>query len=68
MPITNGVFSNRYQEQEDYEYHCGAEFFPYIILREIEEPEPPIIVEEIEEKNSFFKNILAMIKFKLFKI
>lgn len=74
MPITNGVFSNRYQEQEDYEYFCGAEFFPYIIINETEEveeiqpSEPSVIVNKTEEKGSFIKRVLAMIKFKLFQI
>ena len=71
MPMVNGMFSNRYQEQEDYEFLCGAEAFPYVILRETDEPEPTAEVEEsvkLLQEVSFFKRLLSKIKFQYFKL
>lgn len=66
MPIINGVFSNRYDDSDDYEDYCGMESYPYVILRESEEL--PITPSEVpKEKMSFLKRVSAMIKFKFFK-
>ena len=64
MPILNGVFSNRYQEHEDYEFLCGAEAYPYVILREEEAVELPVAQKVAKEETSFLKRISARMKFK----
>jgi len=67
MPIVGGIFSNRYQEQEDYEYLYGAESFPYVILRETEKEQSiPVVTEKPKQQVSFFKKLLGMIKFPNF--
>ena len=63
MPIVSGIFSNRYNDPEDYEEFIGAESFPYVILRESQEPEE-WITEPNKQPVSFFERIVTMMKFQ----
>ena len=66
MPIVSSSFSsNRYNDFDDYEDFCGLECFPYVSLREHEEP-TPVLIEPNKQPQapSFFNRIFAMVKFQ----
>lgn len=65
MPIIDRGFSNRYEEPEDFEEYCGAESYPYVILREPDQEEPVVKAEDASSNQippTFWERVLIALK------